>query len=284
MRPIRTSLLNLRYFFNHPLYGRERIFLYIVLPVSLLLAAGVAVAIFLSHSRPAAPAASAEPVAPLPLLPTKPTTAELVNKAKKAYESGDAERALFGLAKIDLSKAHSPVGWELAGLLREKEGDQTGAFEAYSKGISSNPSADLFYRRALVYRAWQNLPAALGDLDAANRMDPHDPLYTNERYLLLIQMGLKDKVRAELTGFITSGVRTDTKEWIFALAAIALENAQYDDATETLAACRDAFSSGLFVKILKNPVMQRYQARPEIFPFYINNAPADLAPNKEDIK
>ena len=268
-RRIRSSILNLRYFFEDPLYGRERIFLFIVLPICLLIAAGIGAAIFLSHGQPAAPA---EPPAPLPLLPAKPTTPELIDKAKKAYESGNTDSALFGLAKIDLSKADSPVGWELAGLLREKEGDKTGAFEAYSKGLSSNPSADLFYRRALVYRDWENLPAALGDLDDANRMNPHDPLYTNERYLLLIQMGMKEKVRAELTGFITSGVRTDTKEWIFALAAIALENAQYNDAAESLAACRSAFPPDTFVKLLKSPTMQRHQSRPEIFPFYINNS------------
>ncbi len=269
MRRIRTSLLNLRYFFENPLYGRERIFLYLVIPLCLLTAAGIGISIYLSPSPPTAPAA--EPSAPLPLLPAKPTLSDRVAKAKKAYESGDADSALFGLAKIDLEKAQAPVGWELAGLLREKEGDKIGAFEAYTKGLSTNPSSGLFYRRALVYRDWENLPAALGDLDAADHMDPHDPLYTNERYLLLLQMGLKDEVRAELTGFITSGVRTDTREWIFALAAIALENEQYADAAESLAACREAFPPGIFLKILKNPVIQRYQARPEILPFYINN-------------
>ncbi|MCX6969296.1 MAG: hypothetical protein NTV93_03960 [Verrucomicrobia bacterium] len=268
-RRIRTLLLNLRYYFEDPLYGRERRFLFIVLPLCLLIAAGIGLAIYISHSQPAAPV---EPAAPLPLLPAKPTTAELIDKAKKAYESGNTDSALFGLAKIDLTTADSPVGWELAGLLREKEGDMTGAFESYSNGLATNPSADLFYRRALVYRGWENLPAALADLDAANRLDPHDPLYTNERYLLLIQMGLKENVRAELTGFVTSGVRTDTKEWIFALAAIALENAQYNDAAETLGACREAFPPGTFSKLLKSPVMQRHQAQPEILPFYINNS------------
>ena len=129
---IRASLLNLRYFFQDPLYGRERRFLFLVLPLCLLAMAGIGVAIFLSHSQPAAPA---EPSAPLPLLPAKPTTPELIDKAKKAYESGNTDSALFGLAKVDLAKAGSPVGWELAGLLREKEGDKTGAFEAYSLSL-----------------------------------------------------------------------------------------------------------------------------------------------------
>ena len=188
-----------------------------------------------------------------------------------AFRAGDLRRAQNLLDEADLSRAGSPLGWELAGLLQEQSGRKAGALDFYSRGIAAGPSEGLYYRRALLYRASDDLELALADMDRALAISPVDIVISNERLLLLVQLGRKEQVSKELNALNSLGI--DARGRIFALSGIAMENKEFSQGASLLAAGKKSVPPQVFEQMLKNPVIFRHQARPEIIPFYISNLP-----------
>lgn len=203
--------------------------------------------------------------------PTPPpgSLGSLISQAQSAYVSGDREKARALMAKVDLNNANSPLGWEMAGLLQADAGKTQEAEEIYSKGILATPSASLHYRRALLLRDKGLYDNALADFEKAVELSPRDIVISNERYLLLVQMGREAQVRKEITDELSSGVASKKNAWIMGLCGVALENGQYQEAAAMLDYARNALNPGTFHELLNNPVLLRYQNRPEIFQYFL---------------
>ena len=270
-----------RPYFIDPRYRENRIRMVILLPIALLGLGGIGVLLVVQHGRDDSNAKdllllrdmTLEPV-PGSVPPAAPAVASAgsrnnIEGAVLAFRSGDQEGARKILAGIDLEKTGSPFGWELAGLMREREGDKKAALDYYSRGIALMPSEGLYYRRALIHRESGEFESALGDMNRAMALAPADIVISNERILLLVQMGRKDQAGEELKALNVLGNEASGR--IFALCGIALENGDFSQGGNLLALGKKAVAAQVFEQMLKNPVISRYQGRPEIMPFYISN-------------
>ncbi len=175
--------------------------------------------------------------------------------------------------QVDLDRAHSSSAWLLAGVLKEKSGDPSAAMELYSRGIASSPSSNLYYRRALLWRASGNFDSALLDLENVTHLDPGDFLASNERFLLLLQMGRKEQMLAELKEKNVGGNAVREASCVLGLCGLALENGQFSEAAKLLDHGKILLSPETFDQLLINPVLLRHQSNPAILPFYITNLP-----------
>ena len=196
---------------------------------------------------------------------------KIIKKALRSFLAGDNDRASELLARVDLAQAASPQAWELAGILKENAGDNRAALEVFSRGIAAAPSEWLFYRRAVLHRANGEFDLALDDMDRATANPPVDHLLSNERLLLLIQMGRQDQARAELQAL--NARNAEPAGWIFGLCGMALQNGEYQEAGRLLTSGKQSANPTTFQQILKNPVLSSHQARPELMPFYFSNLP-----------
>jgi tetratricopeptide (TPR) repeat protein len=228
---------------------------------------------FLSEktARSAEVAASEPSASPAPT----PGPKELFANAKTAYADGDLDGAREIMKTIDLPQLALPSAWELAGLLQSDAGHQKAAIEIYTRGLAAGPSAELFYRRGLLYRDAGDFDRALEDLGRATRLWPTDIAISNQRLLLLIQMGRQDQVREEILARTTTGVPAAPNEWIFGLCGVALEKGQYAEAEVLLANAQKSMNRKTFQLLLGNPVISRYQNRPEILRFFFTNLQAE---------
>ncbi|MEI8313118.1 MAG: hypothetical protein WCH98_20405, partial [Verrucomicrobiota bacterium] len=233
--------------------------------------AGIAVVFSLRHDDDGTPVYAAVPGA----LPSREETADtpdkIIKKASRAFLSGEKDRANQLLADVDLAQAASPLAWELVGMLKQDAGDSKAAMEIYSRGIAAAPSEWLFYRRAILHRASGDLDLALEDMNRATASPPVQHLLSNERLLLLIQMGRQDQARTELQAL--KARNAEPAGWIFGLCGMALQDGEYQEAGRLIASGKLSADPSVFQQILKNPVLSRHQARPELMPFYFSNLP-----------
>lgn len=272
-------------YFQDPRFRQERIMLVIGLPLCFILLATVLVVTLYLPQRQSRGNTEMfrQATEPLPRETAKEKPAqtdtpdELYNRlaeVRSTFLAGNLDAARAQLAEVNLDQAGLPLGWEMAGLLKESEGDTEAAMELYSKGISITPSEKLFYRRALLHRANGDLEAARKDLDQAASFSPSNTLVSNERLLLLIQMGQKEQARGEISSLGSLNGDTNTAGCIFALCGMALENGDYFQARDLLGRGKTLVDADTFEQILKNPVISRCLTRPEIMPFYFSNISA----------
>ena len=231
--------------------------------------AGIAVVFLLRHDDEKDPVYAAVSGAIAPREETSDSPDKIIKKAIRSFLAGDNDQASQLLAGVDLAQAASPSAWELAGMLKERAGDSRGAMEIYSRGIAATPSEWLFYRRAILHRTSGEFDLALDDMDRATASPPVHHLLSNERLLLLIQMGRQDQARAELQAL--KARNAEPAGWIFGLCGMALQDGEYQEAGRLLTSGKQSADSSVFQQILKNPVLSRHQARPELMPFYFSN-------------
>lgn len=203
--------------------------------------------------------------------PEPQTPTEIIAAAVSAFQTGDFARANNLLARVELDKAGSQLGWELAGLLSENAKDREEAVKIYSHGISSVPTASLYYRRALLNRENEDPELAVKDFDEAIRRAPTDVVISNERLLFLIRIGRSKQVREEMDNNSRNPGKTDASNWVFAKCALAMEEGNYDRAAQLLAEAKRAVDPRIFELILKNTVISSHMAHREVMPFYIQN-------------
>jgi len=214
---------------------------------------------------PTAPVSAAAPPPP----GEEESPQKRTEKALHAYVDGNIEEARRLLAGINLERTKSSMAWELAGLIEAASGNPQAAEDKYDLGLALAPSAGLYYRKFLIAREKGNYDQALKSIENAAELAPRDVVVSNERLLLLIQMGRKEQVRTEITTPLSAGIKTDKRAWIFALAGLALEQGDTSEAAKMLAFGQKALDEAAFRQILNNPVLARYQNDPKIFPFYL---------------
>jgi len=257
------------HYLEDPRYSLEHSVLAIAATFIFLALAGIAAVFSLRSDEETPVYYAAVPGAIASREETPDSPEKIIKKAVSSFLSGEKDRAKQLLARVDLAQAASPPAWELAGMLKEDAGDSRGAMEIYSRGIAAAPSEWLFYRRAILHRASGEFDLALDDMDRATASPPVHHLLSNERLLLLIQMGRQDQARAELQAL--NARNAEPAGWIFGLCGMALQDGKYQEAGRLLASGKQSADPSVFQQILKNPVLSRHQARPELMPFYFSN-------------
>jgi len=272
----RSLIEKIRSYFKDRRYRQERVVWAVALPLTIIFLAGIVRIFFIPPHGPAptsessapGPDASFHPLPPTPT-PVPDIPAERIAAALLAFRSGDSAGAAKSLEGVDLAKARSAPAWELAGMLKEAAGDKPAAMEIYSGGIASAPSEGLYYRRAVLLRKKGELERAFDDMDRANSRPPVHSLLANERLLLLIQLGRKDRAREELKALADRGA--DPAGWIFARCGIALEDGDFAEGARLLGRAKETTEPAVFQQILTNPVLVRHQSRRELLRFYFSN-------------
>lgn len=203
--------------------------------------------------------------------PPPQTPTEIIAAAVSSFQTGNVELSNKLLAAVDLDKAGSSLGWELAGLLSENANNREEADKIYSHGIVAVPTAGLYYRRALLNRETGDPEVVLKDFDAAIHRAPADIVISNERLLFLIRIGRGRQVHEELEKFHGNPGKADARSWIFAQSALAMEDGNYARAAQLLTEAKRAVDPRIFEMMLKNTVISSHMTHPEVMPFYIRN-------------
>lgn len=262
-------------FFRDPRYRIERITWILVVPGIVVMLAVTCIIFYFREAawREAelARRAREEAAQPAPTPVKRAASAqEQVAEAAWAFDSGKVEEAKELLAGVDLEKLASPEAWSLAARVQASGENPAGGIETFTRAITATPSSELYYRRALLYRDTAEFDNARKDLEQAAALEPNNPIYPNERLLLLLQMGRKDQVKAEVTSIILS--KAEPRFWVFGLAGLALENKQFGEAAELLTKARALIDEKSYRQLLSNPTVSRHQGRSEIYPLFISNA------------
>ncbi|MFZ4819869.1 MAG: hypothetical protein ACOYLU_14590 [Limisphaerales bacterium] len=100
-----------------------------------------------------------------------------------------------------------------------------------------------------------------------------DITISNERLLLMVQAGLGDQAGAEIKTLSGRAGDGNTAAWIFGLCGVALQNGEFSDAKKLLGVAKESVPPKIFDHMLKDPVLVRHMARPEITELYLSNLP-----------
>ncbi len=192
--------------------------------------------------------------------------------AKEALRTGQIPLARELLDKVDPTTARLPVAWEATARLKLADSDITGAIDFLSKGISENPTAELFHVRGKAHSANGDKVSAMADAEKAAELSPSHALFTNERLLLLIENGRAAQVREEIDARVSTGNVQMNDLWILGLCALALAENDFDQAATLLAMAKRTMRKADFDELLENPAIARYQGNPKILPYYFTNA------------
>jgi tetratricopeptide (TPR) repeat protein len=250
-------------YFQDSRYRKDRITMVIVLSLAVILLAGIALLL--------------RPKPPLPEGKTPP--AELgkalkeIDDASRLFSEGNPDAARRVLLQVDLERARSAEGWELAGMLEEAVGNNLSAMTQYTRGLAIRPASSLYWHRAHLLRQRGDLAPAMKDMDLAAAAAPRDITISNERLLLMVQAGLADQANAEIKALREHAGTDNSAAWIFGLCGVALHNGEYSEAKKLLAVSRASVPPRIFDRMLKDPVIVRHMARPEITAFYLSNLP-----------
>lgn len=198
---------------------------------------------------------------------------KVIETAIHLSQAGNLAGAKKVLLRVDLEKANSAEGWELAGALMAAEGRTEAALSLYDKAIAIRPSSSLYYRRAHLLREHGDFDLALKSMELALALAPGDVFLSNERLLLLVQSGRKEIANDLIQALREQGSPGSSSPWILGLCGVALENGEFSEAKKTLSAGQAALAPEVFNQLLSNPVIVRHVSRPEISPFYFRNQP-----------
>lgn len=266
----------MRGFFDDPRYRQERILLVIVVPVSILLLAGVGTLLYFRETRVKEPPRllTADRVVESEQDAEAAPKVEQLSAARTAFQEGDYALAAQRLRAEFPGGVESmtPEALELLARIEEKLGNDGEALALYSRAIDSKPSGVLFYRRGVLHRKADRLKEAREDFDNAADLEPSDMLISNERYLLMIQMGDQPVVEEAIRLKMDLGLQSSKIGWAAALAAIALDKGNNDDAVMLLKALHSATDDQFFETLLANPVLIKYQNNPAVLPFFIQTS------------
>lgn len=250
-------------YFQDPRYRRDRIILVAIIGLAVVLLFGTFLLLSSKH----------------PLSSGKPPSAEAadalkgIDEASRLFSAGDVNAARRVLLQVDLEKARSAEGWELAGILEEAAGNSPSALTQYTRGLAIKQSASLYWHRARLLRQQGNFAAAMKDMDLAAAAAPMDITISNERLLLMVQAGLGDQANAEIKTLSGRAGAGNTAAWIFGLCGVALQNGEYSEANKLLGVAKASVPPNTFDHMLKDPVIVRHMARPGIMEFYLSNLP-----------
>jgi len=253
----------LRGFFGDRVFGKERIFLFLVLPPLLL---GTAALIYAqlkprmpSAARPAQfePAAAVRTPALIPVdLMRSLDEAEAMEKQSMASGSPEAiQSACAAFEKIAASNPESDRAWGGLGRCLNAQQKYAEALHALDHACRLNiVEARHFGARGTARRAQGNLRGALADYGDSLRLKSGDPMISNLILLLSLQMGDEGLYSQKLNTIAKSLTEPPDATWAIAAVASEMRAGNFELAAALLKQAEGIMPEDQIRSLLKDPV------------------------------
>ncbi|TSA33412.1 MAG: hypothetical protein D4R65_07910 [Verrucomicrobiaceae bacterium] len=253
----------LRGFFGDRVFGKERIFLFLVFPPLLLATIGL---IYVQVKPPARPAQrSTEPQA-VPVVRTPALTpvdlmrsldeAEAMEKQAVASGSQEAiQSACTAFEKIAASNPESDRAWGGLGRCLNAQQKYPEALHALDHACRLNiVEARHFGARGTARRAQGDFRGALADYGDSLRLKSGDPMVSNLILLLALQMGDEGLYSQKLNGIARSLSKAPDATWAIAAVASEMRAGNFELAAALLRQAGGIMPEALIQSLLKDPV------------------------------
>jgi len=191
--------------------------------------------------------------------------------ARTAFDSGDYQLAAQRI-RTQFSDDLSTMPFEaldLLALCEEKLGNDEAAIEALNKAIELQPTGLLHYRRGILHRKAKRLHDARADFDAAVALEPSNNLFSNERYLLMIQTGEQEVVEKAIKLKMELGLESAWLRYAGVLAFLEMQKGNFEEAEKILKFIHSSSDDASFDALLANPMFLQFQNNPSILPYYL---------------
>lgn len=249
-------------YFADPRWRRERLFLCVVLPLVIVLLAGIVVAFVEKERRFAESLKAAEaleqvtpPIAPA-VVPAEPVVSvSYLDKGVAAREAGDlASARVFLQEALEEPGSKEGIYYQL-GLLELEAGEAEAAARNFSVSLGLEPRQPLAYLgRSEALRRLDRTTEALSDLHAAQTLEPANPLIANKLLLVRLEAGQKDAVQRDLQSAIDLDTRALEPSWLGGAAGFSAQNGDVSQAVEFLEKLRPRVPSATFQAIVTDRV------------------------------
>lgn len=194
----------------------------------------------------------------------------VVEKAAQLLADGQLDEASKALSEADLLMNR------LSGKIAWKRGDTATALAKFQEALrlSPNTTEDLA-NLASVEAATGRAVEAVALLKRARELAPDD-VYIENRYLLArLQAGDAAGVRTEVTTALELSPENGLAGFAFAAAALELAAGQFGNGASFLHAAKARLPSATFAKLLEQPPISSYAARPELQSFFPRPLPGE---------
>lgn len=253
----------LRGFFGDRVFGKERIFLFLVLPPLLL---GTTALIYAqlkpcvqlaSRSAEFEPAATVRTPALIPVdLMRSLDQAEAMEKQATASASPEAiESACMAFEKIAASNPENDRAWGGLGRCLNAQQKYAEALRALDRACRLNiVEARHFGARGTARRAQGNLRGALADYGDSLRLKPGSPMVSNLILLLSLQMGDEGLYSQKLNSIAKSLTEPPDATWAIAAVASEMRAGNFERAATLLKQAEAIMPEDQIQSLLKDPV------------------------------
>jgi len=278
--------------FKDPRWGHERRFLYIFLPIILLLTGAFLAVLLWEKSLPTpefpegiSAASSGLSIPPPPIKPGLMATSEPMATKKPMATSdpiitsppADLSRGEIALDKGDLTSARiflsraltqtetKAQAYNALGSLEVLEKNPEEAVTNFTEAIAlddSNPG--YFYNRSEILRRAGRHKDALADLRKANSLAPANPLYSNKILLARLEAGDREAVFREIQTNLDLNLSARQSDWLAGAAAIEMESGNTHHSLAYLCMLRPLIPAPAFQMIVNDSFFDRYREKAEL--------------------
>jgi len=251
----------LRGFFGDRVFGKERIFLFLILPPLLLVTVGLVYEQVKPPTRPAQH--STEPQAAADVRTPALTPVDLMRSLdeaeameKQAAASGSAiQPACTAFEKITASNPESDRAWGGLGRCLNEQQKYAEALRALDRACRLNiMESRHFAARGTARRAQGNFRGALADYGDSLRLKPGDPMVSNLLLLLTLQMGDDGLYSQKLNGIAKSLSEAPDATWAIAAVASEMLAGNFELASTLLKQAEGIMPEDQIRRLLKDPV------------------------------
>jgi len=249
-------------YFADPRWRRERLFLWIVLPLVIVLLAGIVV-VFVEKERRFAESLettlvleqAVKPVNPPPAVEEAEPPVSHLEKGAAALKAGDLASARVLL----LEALNEPGGKEgvyhQLGMLELRAGDPEAAARNFSIALGLEGRQPLAYLgRSEALRRLDRIDEALSDLHAAQTLEPTNSLVANKLLMVRLEAGQKEAVQRDLQAAIDLDTRALEPSWLGGAAGYAVQNGDVNQAVEFLEKLRPRVPPATFQAIVTDRI------------------------------
>ncbi|MFZ4682001.1 MAG: tetratricopeptide repeat protein [Terrimicrobiaceae bacterium] len=263
--------------FNDPRWRQERLFLFIILPIVLVVTAASLVTLLWEKLLPV-PETSPAPTSPPPVAavaaessappPTSPPKTSDLDRGEAALNQGD-----FVSARIFLNKALGATdsrskAFNGLGLVEASSNNMEKAVANFTEAIAEESgNARYFYHRSEALRRLNRPQEALSDLQKARQLDPAEPLYPNKLLLARMEAGEKAAVLREMKLNLELNLIAGQADWLAGAAAVEIDEDNIPHSIAFLQQLRTLVPPATFDQILKDRFFDTYRKNPEFSQF-----------------
>lgn len=257
-------------FFGCKVMGRERVFLFLILPSLLLGATALIYFVMTADHRPVSHVLESEERSASKMPPLIPAElmrslgeAERMEKTAAAGDSPDAfQSPCEAFEKISASNPESDRAWGGLGRCLNARQKYPEALRALNKACRLNiMAAEHFSARGTTRRALGDLRGALADYGDALRLKPGDPMVSNLILLLALQMGDDGLYTQKLNVIARSLTAPPDATWVIAATASEMRAGNFELAASLLRQARQLLEQKQIQTLLNDPVFSDHRGK-----------------------